>query len=162
MKAKAIKNLAVVSIDDGVKLGYVDDVIVDSRRLRVAALHIKADGRRGLIPFDQIRTIGRDAVTVPHDVTRWGDDPGAAGMSGLDALHKLKVVDEGGTFLGTVQELEVAPEDGRVTELQIAKGGVLGIGGETHRLAADQVTSVGDEVLVVAVHDHATEREGRR
>ena len=163
MKAQAIKGLAVVSIADGIKVGYVDDVVFHGPPLRAAALGVTADGQRGVIPFEQIRSIGNDAVTIPSaDVTRCGNGATTlAGMPGLDDLHKLKVVDEAGTFLGTVHELEVAPDSGHVTEVRTQKGGVFGIGAQRHEVAAGDITSVGNEVLVIPEHNHQTAPDER-
>ena len=154
MKAEAIKKLAVVSIDNGAKLGYVDDVIFDPKGLRVAALRISANKQEAILPFDQVRSVGQDAITIPsHDLARWGvAESGFAGLPRLDDFKKLKVVDEAGTFLGTVHDIEVTPADGRIAELEVRKGGILGIGGETHVIHAQEITSVGDEVIVVPTH----------
>ena len=153
MKARAIKGLAVVSIDTGAKLGYVDNVLFDTSQLVISAFRIDADGQQAVVPFDQVRSIGTDAVTIPNnDVVRW---PSAGGDGGagttLDDLEKRKIVDEAGDYLGTVTNVEVDPQEGRVTHLQAHKGGILGIGGNTIDIDRADVISVGDEVMVVRV-----------
>lgn len=154
MKADDIKRMTVLSIENGAKLGTVDDVVFDTRGMRVAALCIKADQQRATVPFDQIRSIGADAVTVPTDaVAHWGGASTALGnLPNLDALRELKVVDEAGTLLGKVRQVDIAPEDGRITRLEVHKGGILGMGGDTELIDAGEVTSVGDEVMVVSSH----------
>ena len=151
MKAEAIKGMAVVSITDGAKLGRVDDLVFDTERRRVAALRISAEGQQAVIPMDKVQSIGSDAITVPsNEVTQWGSSQHRfAGLPRLDDLGKLKVVDEAGTLLGTVHEVDFDPQTGAITEVQVRKGGVLGIGGTTHRIAADDIASVGNEVMVV-------------
>ncbi len=151
MKAEAIKKLAVVSIDNGAKLGNVDDLIFDPKGLRIAGLRISANRQEAVLPFDQIRSVGVDAVTIPsHEMARWGvADSQFTGLPRLDDFKKLKVVDEAGTFLGTVHDIDITPEDGRIASIEIRRGGVLGIGGETHVINAREITSVGDEVIVV-------------
>ena len=151
MKASAIKGMSVVSIADGTKLGSIDDVVFDTGQLRVAALQVSADRQHALIPFDRVRSIGSDAVMVPSaDVPQWAGPPNpAAGQCRLDELGKMKVVNEGGTLLGTVSGVEIEPQDGQVTELQVHKGGVLGIGGTSHTIAAKDVISSSGDVITV-------------
>lgn len=155
MKAEALKRMAVVSIGSGEKVGYVDDVEFDTAQLRVAALRVVADGQQAFIPFESISSVGSDAVTVPsHDVAQWVKSEGAAaGLRSLDDMGKLKIVDEAGTLLGTISGLEIDPQSGSITEVQAHQGGVLGIGGTTHRISAGDIRSVGGEIMVVASTD---------
>lgn len=151
MKGDKIKGRAVVSITDAAKLGRVDDVLVDTEERRVAALHVKARGEEAVIPFDQVCSVGSDAVTVPSpDVVQRASTPSEAdSLVSMDDLSKLKVVDEAGTFLGTVSDVVVDRDDGQITEIQTQKGGVFGVGGTTHTVAPEEITSIGDEVMVV-------------
>jgi sporulation protein YlmC with PRC-barrel domain len=159
MHADTIKGLGVVSIESGAKLGSVDDLLFDSRGLRLAALHISADGQQGVIPYEQVRAIGENAVTISADsAVLWASSGSElASLPTLAAFKKLKVVDEAGTLLGTVQHVEVRPEDGRISELTVHKGGILGLGGETTIIPAGEITSVGDEVIVVPARQTANE-----
>jgi uncharacterized protein YrrD len=155
MKASDLKGMAVVSIDGGAKLGYIDDVLFDSGGLRVAALRINADKQKALVPFDQVKSIGSDAVTVQsNDVTQWiKPESESTTQPGLDQIGKLKVVNEAGTLLGTVNTVEVDPQAGSITQVQSHKGGVLGLGGSTFTIPAKQIISVGTEVMTVSAPD---------
>lgn len=152
MKPEEFKKLAVVSIESGAKLGYVDDLLFDTGNLRLAAFRVKADGHHSLVPLSEVKSIGSDAVTVTSDAAARS----AQAESALDTLpdvgrmHRLKVVDEAGTYLGKVNEIEVDPESGSITELEAHEGGVLGLGGKTTPIPAAAVRSVGDELIVVA------------
>lgn len=152
MKVDSLKKMAVVSISDGAKLGYIDDVLFDTRQLRVSALHIVAGGQQGVVPFRAVHSLGGDAVTVSSsDVAQWGAAGSAmAAMPRLADVEKLKVVDETGSLLGTISDLEIDPTDGRITQIRVHKGGVLGIGGTNALIAPEDIRSVGDEVMVVA------------
>jgi sporulation protein YlmC with PRC-barrel domain len=157
VNADDVKGLGVVSIDSGKKLGAVDDLIFDTRHFHVAALRISSAGQTAVIPYDQIRAIGENAVTVPSEAAaHWGGS-GAdfASLPRLDDLKKLKVVDEAGTLLGTVERIDFMPEDGRVATVTVHRGGILGIGGHTYTIAAGEITSVGDEVMVVPAREAA-------
>jgi sporulation protein YlmC with PRC-barrel domain len=155
MRADKLKGMAVVSIDDGAKVGRVDDVMFDTRPPHVLALRVDSGNQPLLIPFDQVRSIGSDAVTVQSaSVAVSGRAVNAAdAQPSLRDLSRLKVVDESGAFLGTPRDIEITPEDGRLSGLSVHRGGVLGIGGETHTLTAADICSIGDEVMVVREHE---------
>lgn len=152
MKADTLNGMAVLSIASGARLGRVEDLAFDTGAGRVAALRVAADGQHALIPYASIHAIGKDAITVPSDdVAQWTKPEGAlATMPGLDAFKKMKVVDEAGTFLGTVKEVNLDPASGQITEVAAHEGGVLGIGGTTRTFAASDIRSVGQDVILVA------------
>ena len=151
MKGKKLKGKKVVSLNDGAKLGQVDEVLVDTEELRIAALQVKGPEEETLIPFDKVKSASGDVVTVPTSSAaqrpRAQDD--AAHLASLSEVTKLKVIDEEGTFLGVVQSVEVDPQSGAITELQTEKATALGLGREFHTIAAAEVTTVGDEMIVV-------------
>ena len=151
MKSKDLKGKKVVSIRDGAKLGQVDDVLVDTDELRVAALHVKGQGEEALIPFDKVVSASNDVVTVPSSAAaqrpRAQDD--SEHLASLSEVSKLKVIDEEGTFLGVVQSVEVDPQSGVILEMQAQKATALGLGRESHTIVASEVTSVGEEMIVV-------------
>lgn len=152
MKPDEFKRLAVVSIESGAKLGYVDDLLFDTSHLRVVAFRVKADGHHSLVPLSEVKSIGSDAITVAGDAAARSVQAESAldALPDVDHLHRLKVVDEAGTYLGKISSIELDPGTGSITELEAHEGGVLGIGGTTTPIAAGNVRSVGDEVIVVA------------
>lgn len=156
MNAADIKGKAVISIANGARLGRVDDVLFDRGALAVAAFRVSAGGQRAMIPFAQVHSVGSDAVTVPgDDVAQWVTTSGAAeGLVSLDDLKHRKVVDDDGTFLGTPAVIEVEPQGGRLQQLRVHKGGVLGMGGETITVPSSDIAGVGDDVIVVRTATH--------
>lgn len=161
MKPDEFKKLAVVSIESGAKLGYVDDLLFDTSHLRVAALRVKADSHHSLVPMSEVKSIGSDAVTVASDAAARSVQAESAldSLPDVDRLHHLKVVDEAGTYLGKISGIELDPGTGSITELEAHEGGVLGLGGKTMPIPAAAVRSVGDEVIVVAT-PHREEASG--
>jgi len=150
MNVDAFKQLPIVSIGTGAKLGYVEDLLFDTVPLRVAALRVKAEGQEILVPWSVIRTVGPDAIMVPDDAAAHttSAESSLSSLPDSAAMRRLKVVDEGGTFVGTVKELDVDPGSGAVTQLEAHTGGVLGIGGSTTTITAADIRSIGDEVLL--------------
>jgi sporulation protein YlmC with PRC-barrel domain len=153
MNVDAFQHLPVVSTGTGAKLGYVDDLLFDTGPLRVAALRVKAEGQQIVVPWSVVKTIGPDAIIVPDDAAAHtpSSESSLSSLPDIAALRKLKVVDQGGTFVGTVNELDVDPGSGIVTQVEAHEGGVLGMGGTTTTIAAADIRSIGDEVLLVTV-----------
>lgn len=153
MKAAALKGMPVVSIADSTRLGIADDVLFDIAHLRIGVLRIEAGGQKVLVPFDQVRSLGNDAITVAsNQLAEWAGATSEVGVfQSTHDLTKRKVVDEAGTVIGMVQDVEFDSGDGRITQLKVHKGGMLGVGGETAVLPAGDVISIGDEFMVVRV-----------
>ena len=68
----------------------------------------------------------------------------------MDDFLKLKAVDESGTLVGTVSQLDIDATTGQLVSLDAHKGGVLGLGGTTTTVAAEQIRAVGAEIITVA------------
>jgi sporulation protein YlmC with PRC-barrel domain len=156
MDAKSLVGIAVVSVTEAARLGRVADVLFDTNPLRVAALKATTDKADFAVPFDQIRKIGSDAVMVDRpEATQMSSADGTFGrLNGLDHLEKLKIVDDAGTFIGTLQKVDFDVETGHVERLQARRGGILGAGGTTTTIEAGAVHSVGDDVLTIAAEPH--------
>jgi sporulation protein YlmC with PRC-barrel domain len=151
MNASDIKGKAVISITTGARLGRVEEVLFDPGSLAIAAFRVSAGGQQALIPFDQVQSVGSDAVMVASDdVAQWVTTSSAAdGLVSFDDLKHRKIVDDGGTFLGTPGTIEVEPQGGRLQQLQAHKGGMLGMGGETTTVPGTDIAGVGADVIVV-------------
>jgi sporulation protein YlmC with PRC-barrel domain len=61
----------------------------------------------------------------------------------------LKIVDQAGTFLGTLSDVDVDPVSGQVTKLIAHKGGLLGLGGTATPIASSAIVMIGPELLTV-------------
>ena len=124
---------------------------IDLPALRLVALQVQGDVGTFVIPFDQVKQIGADAITVASSqVTQIpGTDSAAHALLDLDQISKLKVVDQAGTFLGTLAQLTIDGTSGQVTALGAYKGGMLGMGGTTPPIPPQAILSVGPDLLTV-------------
>jgi sporulation protein YlmC with PRC-barrel domain len=151
MDANKLKGMAIVSVAEAARLGAITDIVFEPSPLRVAALQVRGEGNDFVIPFDRVRRLGADAVTVDSiDVTQM-TSTGATfdALPRLSQLLKLRVVDDAGTLIGTLHSVELDPPTGRVVRLVAHRGGVLGVGGSSSIIAADAVRGVGADVLTV-------------
>jgi len=151
MQAKALNGMAIVSLQEGTRLGRVHAALFDLSTRQLEALSVHGDAGSFMVPFAQIEQIGSDAITVSSSQVTQTPSTGGVfdALLGLDALSKLKVVDQAGTHLGTINEIEFDPASGQVTQLIAHKGGVLGLGGTSTPLDARAILMVGPELVTV-------------
>lgn len=151
MDAQQLRGMTIVSLSEATRIGAIDDVLFATQPLRVGALQATGEGTQFIVPFEQVRNLGTDAVTVESSqVTQIAGTGSSLGdLLGLAVLQKLKVVDEAGTLLGVVQTVEIDPATGSVSALVAHKGGVLGVGGASTRIDALAIRSVGSEVITI-------------
>lgn len=152
MNIDKIKGLAVVSLDEGLKLGTVDHALFDSATLELRALQVTGDGRTFIIPWGLITTIGADAVTVANrQAAQTAAQGGTLGkLVDRRALQRLKVVDAAGMLVGTLNDLEPDPATGRALRLTVSKGGFLGRFSESTVIDAAAVLGIGTDIVTVA------------
>ena len=151
MNANALKGMAIVSLQEGTKLGAIDQPLFDLTTRQLGALAVAGPDGHFVVPFPQIQQIGSDAVTVTSSQVTQTPSSGSA-LGALLSLHdlgKLKVVDEDGTFLGTIHDVDVDQVSGQITQLTAHKGGLLGVGGTSTPIDAAAILTVGPELLTV-------------
>ena len=131
MDADRLKGLAIVSVDEGAKLGAVTGALFDPTTLRMTALAGRGDGGRFAIPLARITALGTDAVTVASSaVTQIPGGDGPSTEVALESLQRRKVVDADGTLLGVRSGLDIDPTSGALESIAVHKCGVFGLGGD--------------------------------
>lgn len=148
MDIEKLKGMAIVSVSEGSRLGRVEEILIDTSGLQIGALKIAHDGQQFMIPFPLIKSVGSDAITVESSqVTQAGN--AAGGLVSLREFKKLKMVDETGTLLGVVSSVDFDQLTGKLVQLSVRKGGMLGLGGTTTTVDTGQVRGIGREVITV-------------
>ncbi len=152
MNTDKLKGIAVVSQDEGAKLGQVDRVLFDPATLQLRAFQVKGDGQTFVVPLDRVQTIGADAIMVESSQATQTASKGGAfdDLVDVNTLKRLKVVDAAGTFVGTLRDLELDLTTGRVLRIAVHKGGVLGLGGAKTMIEAATIRGVGRDVITVS------------
>lgn len=151
-KVSDLNGTAVIDIQDGEKLGHIDEVVISPDDLRLLGFVVKSGGmldqKEWVVEADDVRSIGADAVTVDRrDAAHTSDassDAFREARSGNRRLNGKKVVTDGGKLLGTVSDVLMDESTKRITGLQIG-GGILQSADTVH---ADHVVSVGPDVIV--------------
>src|SRR3954453_2869459 len=151
MEADQLKGMAIISVSEGSRLGRVAEGLIDTAALRVGAIRVEESGKSFVIPFELLKSIGSDAITVESSQVTQTDGGAFGNLVGVSTFKKLKVVDEGGNFVGTVSGVDLDTTTGQLVGLTAHRGGVLGLGGTSTTLGVAQVRGVGPDVLTVAV-----------
>lgn len=159
MNSKQLKGLAVISIADGEKLGTIDRVLVDPAAHKVVGFGVRHGGG-GIIPtpmdsadeelidVDDIHALGQDAITLDDKGKVRGDNTRAQGakLIDLDELTKLKVVTEGGTYLGDLASAEIDEISYAFKELEVSPGFFQ----SNRHVPISQIVNIGHELIVVS------------
>lgn len=157
MDVSKLHDMAIVSIVDGARLGRIKDVLFDTSAGRAVALRAEHGGQTFLVPLDQVKNIGADAVTVENSTVTQAvakNGPYSA-LPGIKRLKALKVVNTAGDFLGTPATIEIDPSSGRLQGLTVHKGGILGLGGTTLSIAPEDIRGIGAELITVQAEPSA-------
>jgi uncharacterized protein YrrD len=154
MDARSLKGIAVVSIAQGEKLGAVDEVVIDTQERRVGALRVGSGGLlrkdRWYVPFSSIERIGSDAVMVENErALHQSYQTRETGYHSLDTIGGMRVVTDGGTYLGNIATVHFDELTGHLTEFEIGHGGLGGLFGSSKVVSAAAVVSIGQDIMVV-------------
>ena len=153
---KSIHNLlgmAVVTIQEGIRLGTVKGVELDATAGRIAYLHVHGAETRadGVLPWESVRTVGADAITVESLAVVQEAIPAAERDRVTPDVGDRPVMTESGTHLGRVTGYDVDETTGRIERYHVATGGF--IGRLTHReisFPPAAVRAFGPDAMVVA------------
>lgn len=154
---KELIGLAIVDVRDGKKLGHADEIVISPDDGRLLGFVMKAGGlfggKESIVEIDDVRSIGRDAITVEGDEVAHTTEASAESFrearDGDRSLVGRKIVTQSGTMIGQVHDIVVNEEQRRVTSLTIG-GGLLEQG---DALPANRIVSVGPDLIVVRDED---------
>jgi sporulation protein YlmC with PRC-barrel domain len=133
----------VVSADKAESIGRVDAFVVDPRTRSISGLRLgKVKGDETFVSWTDV-TFGADAVIVASSDrlrTARDDAEARAGSKELQPIGKL-VLDDSGTALGKIEDVELDPASGAILELGLGDHGAV---------AGDRLIGLGAYAVVVA------------
>src|ERR1044071_5239011 len=120
MKASELVGRPIVSVGGGVKIGEVSDLTLDATKIQVSAVVLKGHDGISVVPFPSVRHVGPDAVTIDDTrIVQAQAHDGGSSERRVSTLTGLSVLNEQGVVIGSVDDLEIDEESGRVTALLI-------------------------------------------
>lgn len=155
-KGKDVIGLKVVTLQKGKIIENIDELVYDPAENKVKAFVVDSGGwfaDAKVVLFDDISTIGADAVIVESDavikkasdveerITRIVKDD--------NYLTQNKVMTESGTELGKVSDIYFDPSSGSVIELEVSQGAVKNVQSGRKRVAVADIMKVGEDVTIV-------------
>lgn len=154
MNSKHLKDLAVISIADGEKLGTVSHTYVDTAAKKITGFAFTAPSgvfapeSAPRVDAAHVHSIGPDALTLDDKSAVQGGplDEGGAQLVELSALAKQKVVTEGGVLVGQVASVEFDGQAFHLTQFEVSPGFFKG----NKMVPIAHVTSIGPDLIVVA------------
>jgi len=155
-KWSELHNMAVVSVNEGKKVGTCDDFYFEPNSQVIYALKIKTGMlSHKVLPAASINTIGQDAITITSegDLQGKGDDGKLATLPLGEILHSYKVMSASGTVVGTLGNILIdvsTPTAPRVTDFELTRGLRERIGRKYETFSANEVISYGQDVLVIS------------
>jgi sporulation protein YlmC with PRC-barrel domain len=152
MRLKEARGRKVVSTENAESIGTIDALVIDPEKRCITALRLgKVKGDATFLSWKHLQ-FGPDAVIVDSSdrLRQPQDDTEArAGSKELQPLGKL-VLDEAGTALGKVEDVEFDPGSGAILEFEL---------GDQRTVQGDLLIGLGAYALVVA---QAADREPGR
>jgi len=154
-KGKSIIGKDVLSLEDGVKLETVSDIVIDPEGRRVVAIIVTEGGFMSsskVVPTDEVTSYGKDAVVVRSkaSVVSVSDNPELRAM--VDHDEKIlgkKVFTNSGDDQGSISDIYFDEATGAVVGYEVS-GGLLGDAAKgTSYLGTDEIISMGRDVIYV-------------
>lgn len=156
-KGKSIIGLRVLTQAEGRDLGKVNDLIFDHETDELVALLISDKELFGLIDakvvmFNQVQTIGADAVMVPSEaalINAHSDARIAAIMDRETALSGTRIATTDGRDIGNLADMYIDEETGRVLGYEVSTGFISDTMSGKRYMPAPQQMVIGEDVALV-------------
>lgn len=152
LTTRELDKKAVVSVSDGLKVGTVKDLLIDTTTLAATDLLVSGDSGLGRVPIENIKEIGQDAIMIESSQeVLWATSKASFPGRRAKELLGLPVLDSKGNVVGSVHELDFL--DFRITALNVHSGGVLGIGATNKRIPAEEIRGIGPKLITVELFE---------
>jgi len=120
IKANDLDGRAVVDLETAKKVGYVDEIYLDTDGARIAAYlvaegsKLAGGGQKILMPASAVETIGPEAIMVRPVGGARAEHDTIARLPRLSHIKGRKVVSEGGKLLGIIDDVLLDDADGHI------------------------------------------------
>ena len=119
IEAHDLDGRAVVDLETAKKVGYVDEILLDTDGGRIAALQVTegsklTGGKKVIVPTSAVESIGPEAIMVRANAERLDADVSHDAFPRLSHVKGRKVVTEGGKLLGSIDDVLIDGADGRI------------------------------------------------
>jgi uncharacterized protein YrrD len=161
-KGKSIIGKAVLSLDDGVELETVSDVVVDPEGRDLVAIVVTEGSFMSsskVVPIQEVTSYGKDAVVVRShsSVISVSDDPDLRAMVDHDeTILGKKVFTDTGDEQGSISDIYFDEPTGAVVGYEVSSGLFGDAAKGTSYLSTDEIVSMGKDLIYVRPETAAT------
>lgn len=156
LKSKEIANRMVISLNEGKKLGQIEDVYLDLEMRRVVGIYLGSEGlirrKDKVILRSDVQVLGIDAwlVTDADVITPLNTIPDSATFTLVNNIRGREIQTDGGTKLGVIEDV-ILNLDLEVIGFALGKVYVQGPLAEKMSIVRDAVIDTGskDRAMVV-------------
>lgn len=151
----SLQGLVVVNLEDGKKIGTIDDFLFDPRTNKIHAFQIKTGiFSQKLLPIDVVQAIGQDAVTITEDRDLKKEPPqdDASHWAHGKTLNNYHILSESGTTVGNLQTVFIeamTPSDLSIGAYELAAGLTQKLRGKSKSFLAKEVIRYGEDVIFI-------------
>jgi uncharacterized protein YrrD len=153
MHITELRGLRIISLSETLKMGKVEDVLLDPTAHFVAALRVRSGGAPGsehIVPREAVKRVGQQAVVLGMP-TGMGiqKQPDLDRLIDLQTFLEMDVVSEEGTRLGRIHDAEIDPQTLNITNYEMTRRFWDAYLNTRVRVSARETLSGSKDVLIV-------------
>lgn len=154
MNFEDIKGRAVITIEEGERIGSIHDAVYDLEARQLLSFIVASGGLIGgskhIVDVGSIHVIGPDAVTVQRSQDLRSGDDVPEPLARLSDLRRRNVITEGGHEIGRVSDLQIDDTTHELIALETRSGSrLLPMVGNRTAIPVSEVVSFGGDVVTV-------------
>ena len=156
MNVTDLRGLRVFSLMSALRMGTVEDALLDPTCRYVAALVVRefGPGPRRLVPRRLVKRVGRNAVILAgtDDMPEELPPENAGRMVNLRTMLGLEVVSDYGNRVGRIRNAVIDPQTLTIERYVVDRSAMdrLWPGGQPYQVDASQTLSASKDVLIVS------------
>lgn len=148
-KGREIIGLPVIGLPSGKEIGVVDDIIWSHQEQKITHLVVAGKGvfnRCRYISFEEIKSIGDDAVTVDEEI--WKESPLSIDGKRVSQIAGDLVLTEDGQNIGTLEDLFFNGATGKLLGYEVSTGLVGDLLSGRMTMPPEKVLTWGEEAII--------------
>ncbi|SKA04657.1 PRC-barrel domain-containing protein [Selenihalanaerobacter shriftii] len=153
-KGHEIIDLPVINLQTGKEVGSVEDITFDPETKSITGLIIDGGSwlqGKQMIPYDELHSIGEDAVTIEDESAVTKRDKNKECLNGAaGSVIGIRVVTNDGKELGNIEDIILDPINGQLDAYELTDGLVQDILEGRGLLNISNDLKYGEDVVIVS------------
>ena len=153
MHVTELRGLRVISLSETLKMGKVEDALLDPTARFVAALRVRSGGAPGsehIVLREAVKRVGQHAVVLGAPIGMGRQrQPDLDRLIDLQTFLGMEVVTDEGTRLGRIHDAQIDPQTLNITDYELSRHFWDGYLQTRMRVSAQDTFSGSKDVLIV-------------